>query len=371
MALYICAGNLIISSLTQPFYNITIAFEKLRLNALGSIFANIFYCLSLLAAIFFRKGLLVLVSVTLATSFIELIIATFICIRYSTKPSFRFDKKIWLTVAKLFAPFAFYLVFTGLYRRIDIIMLSWMKTDSAVGFYSAAYKIIYLFILIPASLSKAIFPLLSEQASRAKDEFKKTISRSVKYLLAISFPIVLGGSFFSEKIILLLFGQQFLSSVLPLKILIFSLIFVFWHSILSQGLIAASKMAPLVLGTTLTFIINLTLNFFVIPKYSYVGAAWTTLVSEIFAGCWFYISLRRTVAFAHPIGELSRILSAALGMLVILSIFANYNLFIILPLGLVFYIIILWKVNFFTPAEIGHFKELLGRGNTLYKKDEL
>jgi O-antigen/teichoic acid export membrane protein len=351
LAVYIAGINLIVVGLSQPFYNIAIAFERLKFIAVANILSNIFYCLCLLAAIFFSKGLLILISVTLATSVLELILVIFICNKTCVRPVYRIDKQIWLIFARFFAPFSLYLIFTGLYRRLDIVLLANMQSDNAVGLYSAAYKIVFFLLLIPTSFSKAIFPLLSERATKPDESFKKVVFWSMKYLLALSLPIALGGSFFSQKIVILLFGPVFSNSAIALSILLWSVVLVFWHSTLSQALIALNKMKQVILGVIVAFIVNLGVNLILIPKYSYIGASLAAFYSELIAGVWFYLALSRWTKSSIKFSELIKILIAGLVMVAILKISSQMNFFISLALGSIFYIITLFIMKFINPAE--------------------
>lgn len=351
LALVIMGLNLVVVSFSQPFYNITMAFDKLRFNAISTVISNVFYCLCILAAVYFRRGLLMLVTANLLTSIIELSLAVFICTRFCARPKFIFDREIWFTVGRNFIPFGLYLIFTGFYRQIDIIMLSAMKTVADVGFYSAAFKIIYLFLLIPTSFSKAIFPLLSKEAQGDQRQLSGTISFSMKYLLALSFPLAIAGTLFAPEIISLLFGQKFLASSLVLIILIWDVVLVFWHSTLCQSLIASNKMISVVWGSILAFILNLGLNFLLIPKYSYLGAAWATLASELVVGLWFYLATYRLVHFKHPVIEVAQIVFASLIMFIALYFVRINNLFIALLFGLAVYLVALLGVRFISPKE--------------------
>ncbi len=370
LALYIAGVNLLVSSLSGPFYNLIIAFEKLRFNALMSVISNIFYCLLIISAIYFRKGLLVLVSATLLTSMLELAISILICLGIGIRPDFKFDKKIWQTLLKYIGPFALYLIFTGLYRRIDVVILQHLQGDAAVGFYSAAYKIIFLFLLLPASFVKAVFPLLSEQASQDKDKLAQTLLWSMKYLVALSLPIAVSCALFSRQIITLFFGQAFLNSGMILSILGWSLVFSSSNHILSSGLVAAVKMVEVVSGTLIVFIVNLVLNFILIPKFSYIGAAYSILISELFAAGWFYIAIKKSAVFRHPLSEFSKIIIGALAMVGLLWFLRGFNLFIAIGSGLIIYIGALLILKFISPAEKVLLREALSIKNSpLCQKD--
>ncbi|GAH77596.1 unnamed protein product, partial [marine sediment metagenome] len=110
-------------------------------------------------------------------------------------------------------------------------------------------------------------------------------------MFIISFPLLICGIILSSNIINTLFGKEFQNSIVALQILSLGIVFVFqiwlFHTILNsidkQKLVMYIGLAGLV--------VNIILNSLLIPKYSFKGAAATTVLSEsvVFTICYYYL----------------------------------------------------------------------------------
>ena len=87
---------------------------------------------------------------------------------------------------------------------------------------------------------------------------------------------------FSNKIINFVFGVTYSESIVVLKILSLSILFVFMGNLTTQSLIALDKSKNYLYLSVLGFIVNLTINIILISRYNVIGAAVATVVSECF-----------------------------------------------------------------------------------------
>ena len=102
----------------------------------------------------------------------------------------------------------------------------------------------------------------------SKEKLIKSYRLAIKYLLIIALPIAIGITLLSNKIILLIYGAEFADSATVLQILIWSLVFTFINSILLRLLIAIDKQKLHTLSTGICAIVNVILNFILIPALS-------------------------------------------------------------------------------------------------------
>jgi O-antigen/teichoic acid export membrane protein len=86
---------------------------------------------------------------------------------------------------------------------------------------------------------------------------------------------------FSKQIVLLLYGPPFSDSVLSLSILSGVVFFLFVNGYLAYVMIATNNDRSVALILVLSTILNVMFNLYLIPRYSHVGAAISTLFSEI------------------------------------------------------------------------------------------
>lgn len=210
-------------------------------------------------------------------------------------------------------PFGILLILSIIYFKADILMLAVMKGESAVGFYEGAYKFIEASMFIPTSIVATLLPVMSRMFVQDKDSYADVYVHSTRILAAGVLPFVIVVSLFAREIILLVYGVEYLPSTSALALLIWSLFVIFLNApvgnvIATSGLIRA--FLPYAIINTL---LNILLNFVLIPRYSFLGASFTTLLTE----CTGFAS---QLWFAHTIlGNASRILTL-LGKLTIAGV---------------------------------------------------
>jgi O-antigen/teichoic acid export membrane protein len=167
-----------------------------------------------------------------------------------------------------------------IYNKIDIIMLEKMIGSTEVGYYSGATKFIYPFMFISGAFMTAIFPKLAKH-SEEKAKFKVIQNLALYYLGGIG--IILSTSLYlgADLIFQLFFVDKYDASIPVFKILVWYLAIVFIYGPISNSLVAKNKVKFLVYLNLIMIILNVVLNFLLIPDYGAKGAAIATIICEI------------------------------------------------------------------------------------------
>jgi O-antigen/teichoic acid export membrane protein len=108
-----------------------------------------------------------------------------------------------------------------------------------------------------------------------------------KYLFLTSFSISIVVLFAAEPLISILFGKPFIESAYALKISIWTGVFVFWGVGAGNIMVIEELNHHNLYKSVSSVLLNVALNFILIPKYGINGAAWATLVSQAYAS-WLY-----------------------------------------------------------------------------------
>jgi O-antigen/teichoic acid export membrane protein len=172
------------------------------------------------------------------------------------------------------------------YFRIDSVMLGVLSNNSETGIYNLAYKLMEAPIFFPSIIMTVIFPKLA-----LPQQFKK-IFNSMFIVLSIvgvlAFIILYVGA---DLIINFVYGSEFLAAIDVLKILALTLIPIYIGHLTTQSLIALDLSKTYLLIVLLGTIINITLNYWFILRLGAVGAAWTTLLTEllVMSACGFFV----------------------------------------------------------------------------------
>ena len=185
-------------------------------------------------------------------------------------------------------------VASSIYMNLDTVMLGAMKGTVAVGLYAAAVKISQVVKTLINAFSNVLFPRLSNYIGNNKViEYKLLLDQGIRIMLMFTIPAGIGMCMLSEEIIIILSGNSYVQANIASKILAINIIFsIIDGFIYYQILLPFGKEKIATICTFIGSIVNLSLNFILIPHFSYNGAALTTLVAEfvVFIGLFYYSS---------------------------------------------------------------------------------
>ncbi|WP_440954695.1 flippase [Methanosarcina sp. Mfa9] len=275
---------------------------------------------------------------------------------------YNIDFLMWKFLFKESLPIALSSVFLLIYHRIDIIMLSMMKDDISVGLYSAAYKLSEPLSLIPFAFISSFYPVMSRSFKNSMETLNKSYEICLKYIIIFMAPIVFGTTIISDEIILLVYGSSYSDSSNALKILIWGLLFISINYLLTSLLISIDKQKLTTLNMGVCVLINVVLNYLLIPQYNYTGASIATLATELTFFIISYHCVSKNIK-SHPIHRISiKPVEACL----IMSIFicylkecTDFDIIVIIFFASLVYSTSLLKLNVFSSEEIAVIKKLL------------
>lgn len=279
LMLYIFFGiTLISSSLNLSWY--FQAIEKmqkiLRVRSIGSI---IYFGLVILLSIIFKE--IFIIPIGLVVSQVYEFFAYSNNFPLDLKLSF---DKIFYKSKNLFKDT--YLLglssfFILIYYNLDMVMLGFMKSNTEVGIYNSAYKIFLIFIIPFQLILNSYFPKLSQNKPSKSEKFKSIFNSYALSLLisGIIFTTIL--YFFAGDLINIIYGNKYSDASIPLSILAFNVFIIGINIIFGNPLIAWGRQKRYLAAISLGAVTNVILNIILIPKYSYNGAAFATLLSEI------------------------------------------------------------------------------------------
>ena len=263
----------------------------------------------------------------------------------NTKKYFKFtfgiNKKYILSLIKKSYPFLLVASFAFIYVQMDTIMLSLINGDIVTGWYNAPYKLINLLNIIPATLLMFGFPLFSKLFSRNKEKAKKLLEKILQYSLVLILPIVVGVFFLGYRILEFVYKFGSVESFIAFKILIVATIFIFLTTILGQFIASADKQLVFAKIAGVGAVINIILNFTLIPKYSLYGAGIATLTSYLVMFILMFIYVKKNLVKFKFFKLLIMPLVGCLAVGIILNNIINLQLFLIILICAVVYALIL------------------------------
>jgi O-antigen/teichoic acid export membrane protein len=257
-------------------------------------------------------------------------------IRRSLRPSPTLDRAVCGDIVRKAAPIGYSLLMITLYYNLDPVLLSFMKGDSIVGLYSAAYKIVYLLILVPNIILSAFYPSLSGKLDAAN--MSEYANAYVRVLFSLGIPIGIGGNILSSYMIDFFYGSQYAASVVPLRILLWNVTLIFINMSYGGPLLAWGKQGAYAKIITVGTGANLVVKFLLIPSLGMTGAAAAAVVAESILFFGFYRAVQRVCrvpVWTHAWRPLVSAVGMA-GVLALVNLVVG-NLFVLFALGVASY----------------------------------
>lgn len=174
------------------------------------------------------------------------------------------------------------LLINYLYFRLDVLLLSWIKTDVDVAHYGLAYRVLEGLMVLPGYVMLALFPEIARsQDDRARLGY--TVGAALGVLEALSLPAVALLATFSSEIVVLLGTHAYDASGPVLAILALALGLSYLNGVYGNALVALGRQRFVFWLALPTLVINLIANLLLIPPYGAAGAAWAVVISEVIA----------------------------------------------------------------------------------------
>lgn len=359
---YLITLSVVITAFSQIFYSIFQAYEKMEYQSVGTILYAALIMLGILLAIHYNMDILVIALVYFASSVIVLVCNLIICSWKFVLPKLKVDLGFWKVTLKQAWPFAITTISVNLYTWIDTILLSLLIGELVVGWYTAAYRLIIVLLIIPIIFNTVVFPVMSRYYVSSRESLKFSFEKYFKFVMLIGIPLGIGTTLLSDKIILLIYGNQYLNSIIALQILIWSLVIIFARSPFERLLEASDRQLTVTKIFIIGVIFNVIANVIFIPKFSYVGSAVITVLTDLLViSLLIYIVKSLGISISRNILlDTGKIIFAGCIMGIFIYIL-NINLIISTVAGVLIYAVVLLILKILDKDEINMIKSLLIR----------
>ncbi len=365
IVVYLMTIYMVSKSFKLIYRSIIVAYERFELETLAVSIERVLFIVLGSIVLVRGYGLIAFAVVFSAVGVLNLVITIILVKKYLIKPRIFADIGI---IKKLFIESTPFWLTSGafhLYFRLDSVMLSMMRNDAEVGWYTAAYRLIEGLIVVPMIIYNVIFPRLSVLHQESKSKVENISIFSCKYLIAISLPITFLGLINAKPLMLLIYGSAYSETVYAWQILLFGLSFVFLWNIFIVILNSINHPKVPFYGALLGTIVNVLLNFVLIPLYGYIGASISTLVSEIVLFIFLLVALTKIGYKFNFVKYSVRPLLATILSIAVIYLIDSDSALIITAVGGVSYFALLFILGFFEEDEKRLYAELK---TTLLKK---
>ena len=210
-----------------------------------------------------------------ALIYFSLIIFLFI----SNKPGFKFEKNFFF-IKKIFLssiPFTLAAAAHVIYMRVDILMIEFFMDYSSVAIYSISTQLMSLAIIFLYPIQNSIFPYLLKYRNKGDNLYFQYYKSFTSLITYIGLTIALLGIILIKPFIIFFFTEEY--SIIPSFFFIHMITAVIiYNAVLrSSHITLIGKGYILLYSQIISLVLNILLNYFLIPMYGLSGAAYSTL----------------------------------------------------------------------------------------------
>lgn len=266
----------------QPISVFDIYFQSEVKAKFISIIQIIVTCISIILKIIgvflgFYVGWFVLI--LLIEGLVSVLMTTGLFLRSGIKPIFVPNPTLMRHLLITSFPFMLSIVSTGIYMKIDQVMIKHMLNTTETGLYSVAVRLTEAWYFIPNLIAASLFPAIVNARRVSPVIYHNRVSRLLLMMFILSFTIILPLTLLARPIIILLFGEAYIGAYQPFIIYVWSSVFVFIMPVLHAYMTTEHKGYILLFSSLAGAVINIALNIILIPKIGIVGSALATLIA--------------------------------------------------------------------------------------------
>lgn len=240
------------------------------------------------------------------TPLILILIFGFILVKKIFPDFFKANFIIDMNLIKKISKYSFFVMATGsaalILQYTDTTMLTYFTGLEAVALYNIAFPISKILTYIPNAIGGVLLPLSSELWTKEKKEILRVgIESLYKYSMILIIPLVFVMVSFSDFIIAILFGKQYILAANAMRILVIGTIFLTLHLI---NIFFISGIGHPEVHTKIVYaaaIFNFIGNLILIPMIGIIGAAITTAVSYFIMMAIGFMKIRKFIDITFPI----------------------------------------------------------------------
>lgn len=347
----IVALSILPENISNICRSLFMAFERMSYLSAVALLGGVVTLL--LGFLFLKAGadILVMAVIFAAASVVTMGVNLFLATTRFARLDWHLDSAFCLRQLRIAFPFIFVGVFFILDNRLDVILLSVLIDEQAVGFYTAAIAIVTALAMLPQGFRTAIFPVLARYQATSIEATTRLFARSFKYLFLLALPMMLGIMLIADEAVHLVYGSAFSPAVPVLRIAVWSFL-VYSLTILNTRLLIVNNRQDLVARFLLVSASStVVLNLFLAPVAGAVGAAIARSISSTIL---FLLSAQAAWSLLDgfsPWHYLGRPLAAGGIMIGVVLLLKPWGLLAQIPVAVVVYLGALLALGTFLPEE--------------------
>ncbi|MCC6158965.1 MAG: flippase [Deltaproteobacteria bacterium] len=340
LAIVVMALAIPAESLASTHFALYDGRQAMQLNGIVDFARGLVLLALIAAAVFLHWGLIGILAAYVAHYAFGAILAHALSSARVVRFGFRFEWSEWKAILQQALPFVAIGIVWVVTFRIDMVLLSLMRNETAVGYYGAAYSIFEILLVLPNVLTRALFPALAGSSSEGGDG--ELMRKAVRVFALVALPVGVGIALTATSAVTLVFGEKYAPGGRALAVMGGPLALWFCTMGFSWALTARNQIRYVLRANLVALGVRVVANLILIPRYDYLGAAIAAVISEsayfaVIIGPVHREVLRIDRSLVHPGTIAATVLMAGCVMGL-----GNRPLWIVVPAGMVVFAAVGW-----------------------------
>lgn len=193
----------------------------------------------------------------------------------------------------------------GIYANMDIVFLRYLSNEEQVGYYTPAIRLVKVLLLVITALGTVLIPKISNYIKSGNlKECESLITKSIRFVLLISFPAAILTYFFAFDAIKLFAGADFFESVLLLQMLTPLIFLIGMNNIFGlQILVPFHREKKLLIAVSFGALVSVILNLILIPRFESLGLVYSIVITELIITILTLYFAFKTFPFKYPLNS--------------------------------------------------------------------
>ena len=271
--------NAIVTSNIMYFFSVFRAKNMFVIESWLSLIYAIFSVLIVVLFYYYNLSVIFVAYSLLIVRVIQFVVLSIVMVdRFSIKPNF--NKKINIYLFKNSYSYGLHYIIGVFYFTIDNQLLAYYSGNEALAIYQAMFKLVLILLAVNSLFETVFLPFLSSKFGGDKVVFLNMASLINKTIVILGLSIFLMFNLFVKDVVTFLYPEDYLVGLTITFALSLVLLFRIQTTVYSVLLTISNHQNMRVVTVAITLLTNIVLNFMLIPKYGFRGAATVSAITH-------------------------------------------------------------------------------------------
>lgn len=204
-----------------------------------------------------------------------------------------FNKTYWRYALNFNVPLLAYYLSQMIFNQSDRIMISHYFGTSEAAMYGVAYNLAMILTFVLNAINNSYVPWFYGKVKKKSAADNRRVANMIAALMAV---LILAVIWLGPEIIYVMAGEQYMSAIYCIPPVAISLLLLFYSQLFINVQFYFEEKGGLVAASIFSAVLNIVLNMLLLPRFGYVAAGYTTLVSYIVFVVLNYFAMKKTLA---------------------------------------------------------------------------